>query len=91
MTVRTVAIPGRFKSSAVGKSAAPVLTWRATQMRSKVVLLLLMVGFLAVVIRAFMLQLNFLRINGKAVQKSGLNVRKKFQRHAAVYWIGTVQ
>lgn len=57
MTVRTVAIPGRFKSSAVGKSAAPVLTWRATQMRSKVVLLLLMVGFLAVVIRAFMLQL----------------------------------
>ena len=57
MTVRTVAMPGRFKSSAVGKSAAPVLTWRATQMRSKVVLLLLMVGFLAVVIRAFMLQL----------------------------------
>lgn len=57
MTTRTAALPGRFKSSALGRSADPVLTWRATQTRSKVVLFLLMLGFLAVLIRAFMLQL----------------------------------
>lgn len=57
MTVRAQSLPGRFQSSAVGRSATPVLTWRATQGRSKFVLGLLMVGFLAVLIRAFMLQL----------------------------------
>jgi cell division protein FtsI (penicillin-binding protein 3) len=57
VTVRAATVPGRFKSSAAGRSAAPVLTWRATQMRSKIVLFLLMVGFLAVIVRAFMLQL----------------------------------
>ena len=57
MTARSPSLPGRFQSSAVGRSATPVLTWRATQGRSKFVLGLLMVGFLAVLIRAFMLQL----------------------------------
>lgn len=47
----------RTKSGAWSRSAEPVLTWRATQIRSKVVLGLLMLGFLAVVVRAFVLQL----------------------------------
>lgn len=45
------------KTAAWGRPAEPVLTWRATQIRSKVVLGILMLGFLAVLIRAFMLQL----------------------------------
>jgi cell division protein FtsI (penicillin-binding protein 3) len=48
---------GRIKPSAWSKPAEPVLTWRATQLRSKVVLGLLMLGFLAVIMRAFVLQL----------------------------------
>lgn len=45
------------KTAAWSRPAGPVLTWRATQIRSKVVLAILMLGFLAVLIRAFMLQL----------------------------------
>ncbi len=48
---------GRMKPSAWSRPAEPVLTWRATQIRSKVVLGLLMLGFLAVIMRAFVLQL----------------------------------
>ncbi len=57
MIQRASALPHRAQSSAVGRSATPVLTWRATQGRSKFVLGLLMLGFLAVVVRAFILQL----------------------------------
>jgi len=57
MIQRTSALPHRAQSNAVGRSATPVLTWRATQGRSKFVLGLLMLGFLAVVVRAFILQL----------------------------------
>ncbi len=57
MNTRTNALPGKWRSSAVGRSAQPVLTWRATQGRSKFILILLMLGFLAVLVRAFMLQL----------------------------------
>lgn len=52
------AIPqGPIKANSWNRSAEPVLTWRATQVRSKVVLGILMLGFLAVLIRAFVLQL----------------------------------
>ena len=57
MNTRASTIPGKWRSSAVGRSAEPVLTWRATQGRSKFILVLLMLGFLAVLVRAFMLQL----------------------------------
>jgi cell division protein FtsI (penicillin-binding protein 3) len=48
---------GRIKPSAWSRPAEPVLTWRATQIRSKVVLGVLMLGFLVVIMRAFVLQL----------------------------------
>lgn len=48
---------GAIKGNAWSRPAEPVLTWRATQVRSKVVLAVLMLGFLAVLIRAFVLQL----------------------------------
>jgi len=57
VNTRASTIPGKWRSSAVGRSAEPVLTWRATQGRSKFILVLLMLGFLAVLVRAFMLQL----------------------------------
>ena len=73
MNTRPVNIPGRFRSSAVGKSATPVLTWRATQWRSKIVLGLLMLGFLAIVVRAFVLQL----VNADQWQSRAI---KRFER-----------
>lgn len=57
MNTRANALPGKWRSNAAGRSAEPVLTWRATQGRSKFILVLLMLGFLAVLVRAFMLQL----------------------------------
>lgn len=57
MNTRNPAIDVRFRSSAAGRSAAPVLTWRATEKRSKLVWLLLLFGFVAVVVRSFVLQL----------------------------------
>jgi cell division protein FtsI (penicillin-binding protein 3) len=48
---------GRIKPTAWSKPAEPVLTWRATQIRSKVILGVLMLGFLVVIMRAFVLQL----------------------------------
>lgn len=58
MNGRAAAISnGRMKPSAWSRPAEPVLTWRATQIRSKVVLGLLMLGFVAVIMRAFVLQL----------------------------------
>jgi len=51
------ALPGRVQSRAAGRSAVPVLTWRATQGRSRFVLFLLMAGFCIVIVRAFTLQL----------------------------------
>ena len=57
MITRASTVPNRVQSNAVGRPATPVLTWRATQGRSKFVLALLMLGFLAVVVRAFVLQL----------------------------------
>jgi cell division protein FtsI (penicillin-binding protein 3) len=48
---------GAIKGNAWSRPAEPVLTWRATQVRSKVVLAVLMLGFLVVLIRAFVLQL----------------------------------
>jgi len=73
VNTRPVNIPGRFRSSAVGKSATPVLTWRATQWRSKIVLGLLMLGFLAIVVRAFVLQL----VNADQWQSRAI---KRFER-----------
>lgn len=73
MIAPAASLPARFRSSAVGRSAAPVLTWRATQIRSRVVLLLLMAGFLAVIVRAFMLQL----INADQWQS---RAEKRFER-----------
>ncbi len=58
MNTRASAIAAaRLKPSAWSRPAEPVLTWRATQTRSKVVLGLLMLGFLAVIVRSFVLQL----------------------------------
>ncbi len=57
MNSQSSALPGRVQSRAAGRSAVPVLTWRATQGRSRFVLLLLMAGFCIVIIRAFTLQL----------------------------------
>jgi cell division protein FtsI (penicillin-binding protein 3) len=53
----SVVTSGRARPSAWSRPAEPVLTWRATQIRSKFVLALLMLGFLAVIVRAFVLQL----------------------------------
>ena len=57
MSHATSNLSARFHSRAAGRSAAPVLTWRATQIRSRVMLFLLMAGFCVVIVRAFMLQL----------------------------------
>lgn len=57
MNTVSATLPGRFKSNAIGRSAQPVLTWRATQNRSKLVLGVLILGFSVVVVRAFQLQL----------------------------------
>jgi cell division protein FtsI (penicillin-binding protein 3) len=58
MNSRSAAITNaRIKPGAWSRPAEPVLTWRATQIRSKVVLALLILGFLAVIVRAFVLQL----------------------------------
>ncbi len=77
MNTRSSALPGRFRSSAVGKSAEPVLTWRATQGRSKFVLFLLMVGFVAVVVRSFQLQL----VNADQWQS---RAEKRFEREREI-------
>jgi cell division protein FtsI (penicillin-binding protein 3) len=56
MNSRTALMNERFATRSAGYSAAPVLTWRATQGRSRFVLALMMVGFLAIIVRAFILQ-----------------------------------
>lgn len=73
MNTSAAPLPARFRSNAAGRSATPILTWRATQIRSRVVLLLLMVGFFAVIVRAFMLQL----INADQWQS---RAEKRFER-----------
>lgn len=57
MNTRSETLSVRFRSNAVGRSAAPVLTWRATEKRSKLVWGLLLLGFVAVLVRSFMLQM----------------------------------
>lgn len=61
MNFRSAVIPPRglglkAPSRMADASAVPILTWRATQWRSKLILGLLMVGFVAVIVRSFILQ-----------------------------------
>ncbi len=56
MNSRAAVMNGRFQAQSANRSAAPILTWRATQWRSRAILGLLMLGFLAVLVRAFILQ-----------------------------------
>lgn len=50
------AVHTRLSPRSRQRSAEPILTWRATEMRSRLVLAVLMLGFLAIIIRSFILQ-----------------------------------
>ena len=57
MNSRAFSIHHRLAGDAISRSPAPVLTWRATEWRSRLILAAMMLGFLVIVIRSFMLQL----------------------------------
>lgn len=65
--------PNRLPASRGNASAAPILTWRATEWRSRFILGALMLGFLAVIIRSFTLQ----HLN---VEQWQMRAEKRFER-----------
>jgi cell division protein FtsI (penicillin-binding protein 3) len=56
MNSRSAMVNERFAARGAIYSATPVLTWRATQWRSKFILAVMMTGFLAIIVRSFILQ-----------------------------------